>query len=82
MAGLVMEVAKEKFPDKNPRMVFVDPKKLHGTYFAEAIDKVPYIQKIKKMTGWKPKISARQVFAETIDFYARKIENGYFFKVL
>lgn len=81
MAALVIKITKEKYPNKNPKMVFVDPKKLHGGYFAEVMDKVPYIEKIKARVGWVPQIPAEQVFAETIDFYAKKIGEGYSFKV-
>lgn len=82
MAASVIKITKEKYPDKKPKMIFVDPKKLHGGYFAEIGDKVPYIKKIKSLVGWKPKISAEQVFADTIDFYAKKVEEGYYFKVV
>ncbi|MDO8515115.1 MAG: NAD-dependent epimerase/dehydratase family protein [bacterium] len=81
MAALVIKITKKMYPDKNPKMDFVDPKKLHGGYFAEVVDKIPYIKKISSLTGWKPKYSAKQVFAETIDFYAKKVKEGYYFKV-
>jgi len=82
MAQSVIRIIKEKFPDKKPKMIFIDPQTLHGSYFAEIEDKIPYIQKIKSLIGWKPKITAEQVFADTIDFYAEKIKKGYHFKVI
>lgn len=81
MAELVIRITKRKYRDKNPKMDFVDPEKLHGGYFAEVVDKIPYIRKISSLIGWKPKYSAEQIFSETINYYANKIKDGYYFKV-
>lgn len=82
MAELVIDVVKEKYPNKNPEMVFVDPKKIHGPLFEETVEKIPYVKKINSLLGWEAKMSAKSIFREVVDFYDEKIRNGYYFKTM
>jgi nucleoside-diphosphate-sugar epimerase len=81
-ARLVVEVTKEKFPDKDPEITFVDPRDIHGKFFAEAVDKVPFIEKINTKIGWSPRFEAKQIVSDVLDYYADKINNGYHFNVM
>ncbi|MFH1840199.1 MAG: NAD-dependent epimerase/dehydratase family protein [Nanoarchaeota archaeon] len=82
MAELVAEKVKEKFPEKNPEIIFIDPKKIHGPHFAEAIDKVPYVEKINKLLGWEAKRLAEKIILDVIDYYDKRIKEGYYFDVM
>jgi UDP-glucose 4-epimerase len=62
-------------------IVYVDPKKLHGDLFEEVPDKIPYIDKLKEI-GWSPKYSIEEIINDTIEYYRKKIEDGYYFKVI
>jgi nucleoside-diphosphate-sugar epimerase len=62
-------------------VVYVDPKKLHGDLFEEVPDKIPCIDKMKEI-GWSPKYSIEQTIGDTIEYYRKKIEDGYYFKVI
>jgi len=72
MADQIIDLTKKKFSGINPKKLYVDPKKIHGPLFEEAMDKIPYIKKITTKIGWEPKISSEQVFSEVLDFYKRK----------
>jgi nucleoside-diphosphate-sugar epimerase len=81
MAKRVIDLVKEKYPDKDPQKIYVDGKKIHGPLFEEAVEKVPFIRKIQTKVGWEPKRSSDQIFREVMDFYDNKITNeGYYFK--
>ena len=81
-ANLVVSKVKEKFPDKRPDITFIDPKDIHGPLFSEAVDKVPYIEKIQNLIGWEPEYSAERIVSDVIEYYSKKIESGYYFSVL
>jgi nucleoside-diphosphate-sugar epimerase len=82
MAEEVIKLTKNKYPKNKYNIVFVDPKTIHGPLFEEAVEKIPYIEKIKNKIGWKPKFSFSMIFGEVIEFYDKKINEGYKFDVL
>jgi len=76
----ILELAEEVINyRKKSDLVFIDPKKLHGPLFAEAKNKVAHIQKIQNLLGWTPKISLQQTIEDTINYYQKKIDEGYTF---
>ena len=77
LARLVVDCVGETESD----MVNVDPKKLHGDLFEEVPDKIPCIDKLKEI-GWSPKYTIEQTINDTIAYYRKKIEDGYYFKVI
>jgi len=78
----ILELAEEVASKNKSDFVFIDPKKLHGPLFAEAKNKVAYIQKIQKLLEWTPKISFQKTIKDTIQYYQKKIEEGYTFDLL
>jgi len=48
--------------DSWSKIVYVDPKTIHGDWFEEVPDKIPYVEKLYS-TGWRPKYT----FEDTID---------------
>lgn len=83
MADRVIMIIKKKYPEKDPKKIYVDPKKIHGPLFAEAVEKLPYVEKAKKRIGWEPEIASDKIIEEIIDFYADKVgKKDYFFKVI
>jgi len=50
----------------------VDPKKLHGSLFAEAPEKIPNSEKIKNLLGWKATKDTNDVIQEVVEFYGAK----------
>ena len=67
--------------DTESKIVYVDPKKLHGDLFEEVPDKLPRIDKLKEI-GWSPKYSIEETIKDTIEYYRKKIEDGYYFRVI
>jgi nucleoside-diphosphate-sugar epimerase len=82
LAQMVMSVYKQRYPNKEVRSVYIDPKTIHGDLFAEAIDKLPYTEKIETKIGWKPRIDINDTINCIFDYYEEKIKNGYYFKVI
>lgn len=78
--SLADKVAK-KMPYKC-KIIFVDPKKIHGRLFSSVPDKIPNIDKIKKLIKWQPKISIDTVIDKTIFYYNMKVKNGYYYNIL
>lgn len=64
------------------RLLDVDPKKIHGSLFEGAIDKLPYTHKLEEKFGWKAEISVEQTIMEVIEYYKEKLSNGYHFRVM
>jgi UDP-glucose 4-epimerase len=77
LAKLVLKYVGET----ESEVIYVDPKKLHGDLFEEVPDKIPCIEKLKDL-GWSPKYSIEQTINDTIGYYRKKIEDGYYFKVI
>jgi len=50
-------------------ITFVDPRDIYGNLYAEAYDKIPNIEKARKMTGWKPNILLEEALIEIIENY-------------
>ncbi len=67
--------------DTDSEIIYVDPKKLHGDLFEEVPDKIPCIDKLKGL-GWSPKYSIEETINDTIEYYRKKIEDGYYFQVI
>jgi len=82
IADLVIKLAKNKFSNLKPKKILIDPKKIHGKYFAEAIDKIPYTKKINTKLHWFACRNAEKIINDTLDYYHQKIGQGYYFKVL
>lgn len=64
LAGIVKRLTESK-----SKIVFVDPKKLHGKRFAEAFNKVPNMRKMKKFFSWEPAYGLEQVVSDTLEYY-------------
>ncbi len=79
--GDLAELVLKYVGDTESEIVNVDPKKLHGDLFEEVPDKIPCIDKLKEI-GWSPKYSIEQTINDTIAYYRKKIEDGYYFKVI
>lgn len=82
LAHLVVKKINEKYPEKECEIIHVDPKEIHGPLFAEAIDKVPYTNKINNLVGWTPRFPVEKTIEDLIDFYVDEINNGYEFRVI
>jgi nucleoside-diphosphate-sugar epimerase len=54
----------------------VDPTELHGPLFAEAPEKIPNSEKIKKILGWNPTKGVDEVILEVVEYY----KNGGYLK--
>ena len=67
--------------DTRSEIVYVDPKKLHGDLFEEVPDKIPCIDKLREI-GWSPRYSIEQTISDTVEYYRKKIKDGYYFKVI
>ncbi len=62
-------------------IIYVDPKELHGELFEEVPDKIPCIDKIRDF-GWEPRYPLAETILDTIEYYRKKIERGYYFSVV
>jgi len=84
LAEMVRERASILVPEINfPEINFYDPKEIHGSLFAKAIDKIPQIDKLLANTAWKPQFTLKQTIDDTILYYADKINNqNYYFDVM
>jgi len=67
--------------DQRPKKVHVDPRTIHGRFFAESFDKVPQIQKIQTLLGWEPSFSLQRTISDTIEYWKERIDAGYHFNV-
>jgi len=79
LAEWVMKEVKRRYPDKEPRLINIGPREIHGPLFSEVVDKLPYVAKIKELLDWKAQILLEQTIVDTVDFYDEKIKSGYFF---
>ena len=70
-----------KVAENENKVSYIDPTKLHGPLFAEAKDKIPYIEKIENLLNWKPKITIEETLLDTMNFWKKKINDGYSFDV-
>lgn len=77
MARLVVKISMS-----SSKIIYVDPKKLHGKYFAEVLNKTPFAVKLKNKLNWEPKVTVEEIIRETVDYYRKKTEEGYKFKIL
>jgi nucleoside-diphosphate-sugar epimerase len=50
----------------------VNPVDLHGPLFAEAPEKIPNSDKIKKLLGWNPTKGVDEIIAEVVEYYKNK----------
>ena len=81
LAELVVEETKKIFPEKKPKIEFMDGKEIHGHLFEEVPDKLPVIDKIREKIGWEPSVPIREIVKQTIEYYVPLIEKGFYFKV-
>lgn len=82
LADKVIDYVIKRYPKTLFDKIYIDPKTIHGPLFAEAIDKVPYTNKINKLVKWKPRYSLEKTINDLIDYYEEKIKNGYEFKII
>ena len=59
------------------KIVHVDPKDIYGDLFSEVPDKIPVIDKVKKEIGWKPTRLFMRTVSNVIDFYRKRVNEGY-----
>jgi len=85
----ILELAKlvnkltEEICSKSSDITFVNPTLIHGDYFSEPVDKVPYIEKIKGRLGWQANIKIENIIRDTIEYYDNKIKKeNYEFSVI
>jgi len=66
----IFELAKEveKVIGRELEFSFVDPKELHGPLFSEAPDKVPFIDKVSNLVGWKPEYDLHTTISDSIEW--------------
>lgn len=82
LAKLVNKLTKE-ICGKSSDITFVNPTLIHGDYFSEPVDKVPYIEKIKGRLGWQANIKIENIIRDTIKYYDNKIKKeNYEFSVI
>ena len=82
LAKLVNKLTKE-ICGKSSDITFVNPTLIHGDYFSEPVDKVPYIEKIKGRLGWQANIKIENIIRDTIEYYDNKIKKeNYEFSVI
>jgi len=81
LAYLVVKKINERYT-KKCEIIYIDPKEIHGPLFAEAIDKIPYTDKIHKFVGWEPRFLVEETIDDLITFYEDEIKNGYDFRVM
>jgi len=55
------------------KITHVDPKKIHGDLFAEAPEKIPNSNKIRKLLGWAPTKYVDDVIEEVLNFWRRAL---------
>lgn len=82
LAHLVMEIYSQRSNGQKANAMYVDPKTIHGDLFAEAIDKLPYTEKIESKIGWSPRIPIEDSINRLFDYYEGKVKNGYYFKII
>jgi len=64
LAEKVKEITKTK-----SNIINVDPMQLHGPLFAEAPEKIPNSEKIKKTLGWEATKGVDEVILEVVEYY-------------
>lgn len=66
LAKLVIKISESK-----SKIIYVDPKKLHGKYFAEMVDKLPNTSKLKEKLGWEPAVGIEEIVCRSIEYYRK-----------
>jgi nucleoside-diphosphate-sugar epimerase len=69
LAEKVKEITRSK-----SKIVHVDPKKLHGSLFSEAPEKIPNSDKIKKYFNLKPTKYVYEVIEEVVQFWKENLK--------
>jgi nucleoside-diphosphate-sugar epimerase len=54
----------------------IDPVKKYGKCYLEAFDKIPNIEKITRLLGWKPEISLEESLERVFHYYKNKTSNN------
>ena len=81
LAELVNKLSYDMYGVKS-EITFIDPTTIHGEYFSEPVDKVPYVKKINSKINWSSKIDIENIIKDTMIYYKDKIDSGYKFSVL
>ena len=68
----ILNLAKKvkSITNSSSKIVFVDPKKIHGPLYEEAWDKIPNSNKIKNELGWKAQYSIDEIIKSVVDYYS------------
>ena len=59
----------KEFTNSDSKIVWVNPKTIHGPLYEEAWDKIPDAEKIKKELGWKTTAAVNEIIKEVIEYY-------------
>ena len=62
----------KEMADSSSKIVHLDPKSLHGEFFAEAPEKIPNSDKIKNLLGWAPTKYVDEVIEEVLEFWKNR----------
>lgn len=62
----------KELSNSNSKISHVNPKDLHGPLFAEAPEKIPNSDKIKKLLGWNPTKGVDEIIDEVVEYYKNK----------
>ena len=81
LAKRVIFHVKKKYPKNSFEIIYIDPRMIHGELFSEAVDKIPYTEKIESVLSWYPKVPIDKTILDIIDYYEERIKRGYRFKI-
>lgn len=62
----------KELSNTNSKITHVDPIELHGPLFAEAPEKIPDSDKIKKILGWEPTKLVDDIIKEVFEYYLNR----------
>lgn len=71
-----LAVAVKRTCGSDSPIVSVDPRDLYGPLYAEAFDKIPKIEKIRKATGWTPSRTLDDILTDVLVSYQAKRREG------
>ena len=59
--------------DSNSPILYINPKDFYNKGFEDMERRVPEISKIKKLLGFTPKYTLREIIIEVIEYYKNRI---------
>ncbi|MBL8898969.1 MAG: NAD-dependent epimerase/dehydratase family protein [Planctomycetes bacterium] len=71
LAGLVAELASS---DTAPQ--FVEPEQLYGAHFEDLKRRVPRLEKLERMLGWRPRRPLREIAHEVVESLREAVLSG------